>query len=158
MEPLADDPDPEEPPLDELVFDESPPDELPLDDPDFEDSAEIVLLSEDFGESLFAPDATAESALFFAFATAGVDSDFSPEVVDSPDDPSDGGAGRLSVMYQPEPLKTIAGGCRTRRVSPPHVGHTLIASSLKLCFLSKCTRQARHSYSYVGIICWTFQV
>jgi hypothetical protein len=31
---------------------------------------------------------------------------------------------RLSVMYQPLPLNTIAGGVRTRRAWPPHCGHS----------------------------------
>ena len=55
------------------------------------------------------------------------------------------GVERLSVLYQPEPLNTIPGGCSTRFVSPPHLGHTLIGSSLKLCFTSKRLRQAEHS-------------
>jgi hypothetical protein len=35
----------------------------------------------------------------------------------------DGSLPRLSVLYQPLPLKTIAGGVSTRRASAPQVGH-----------------------------------
>lgn len=54
---------------------------------------------------------------------------------------------RLSVMYQPEPLKITPTGCSTRRVSPPQLGQTRIGSSLIDCNFSKRWRQARHSYS-----------
>lgn len=37
---------------------------------------------------------------------------------------------RLSVMYQPDPLKMIPAGKSTRLVVPPHVGHTVIGSSV----------------------------
>ena len=36
---------------------------------------------------------------------------------------------RLSVTYQPEPLKMIPTGWNTRLVGPPQVGQTLIGSS-----------------------------
>jgi len=38
---------------------------------------------------------------------------------------------RLSVTYQPLPLKTIAGGVRTRRAVPEHVGHAWIEGASK---------------------------
>ena len=55
---------------------------------------------------------------------------------------SEGGVGRLSVMYHPEPLKTIAGRESSLRVVPPHSGHTLIGSSVKLCLRSNLCSQA----------------
>jgi hypothetical protein len=36
---------------------------------------------------------------------------------------------RLSVMYQPEPLKTIPAGKSTRRTLPPQRGHSVIGAS-----------------------------
>ena len=63
------------------------------------------------------------------------------------DDDSDGGDGRLSVMYQPEPLKTIPGRERSFFVSPPHSGQTLIGSSWKPCLRSNSCPQAWHLYS-----------
>jgi hypothetical protein len=36
---------------------------------------------------------------------------------------------RLSVMYQPDPLKTIPTGWNTFRHGPPHVGQVRIGSS-----------------------------
>lgn len=36
---------------------------------------------------------------------------------------------RLSVTYQPEPLKMMPAGYKTRLVGPPQVGQTVIGSS-----------------------------
>lgn len=48
-----------------------------------------------------------------------------PDAVEELDDLSPSGEPlRLSVTYQPLPLKTIAGGVRTRRAVPEHVGQT----------------------------------
>jgi hypothetical protein len=44
--------------------------------------------------------------------------------------PSDFWAARLSVMYHPEPLNTIPTGWGTRRIEPPHSGHSVSGSSL----------------------------
>jgi hypothetical protein len=55
---------------------------------------------------------------------------------------SDGWLGRLSVTYQPEPLKTIAGRESNFLVSPPQLGQTFIGWSLKLCLRSKRWPQA----------------
>lgn len=41
--------------------------------------------------------------------------------------------GRESVEYQPDPLKMIPAGYRSRRMSPPQVGQTFSGSSLKCC-------------------------
>lgn len=38
-------------------------------------------------------------------------------------------ASRLSLTYQPEPLNTIPTGCGTRRIGPPHSGHSVKGSS-----------------------------
>jgi hypothetical protein len=38
---------------------------------------------------------------------------------------------RLSVTYQPLPLKTIAGGVRTRRASSPQTSHVCTAGASK---------------------------
>jgi hypothetical protein len=38
---------------------------------------------------------------------------------------------RLSVTYHPLPLKTIAGGVRTRRALPEHSGHVCTAGASK---------------------------
>ena len=40
---------------------------------------------------------------------------------------------RLSVLYQPEPLKTIGAGRISRRTGCPHVGQVWRAGSLKDC-------------------------
>ena len=52
------------------------------------------------------------------------------------DELSDGGLGLESVIYHPEPLNTMPGRDRSFLTVPPHSGHTLIGSSLKLCFRS----------------------
>ena len=54
---------------------------------------------------------------------------------------------RLSVMYQPDPLKMIPAGKSTRLVAPPHAGHTVIGSSVIRWRTSKRFRQDVHSYS-----------
>src|SRR5437899_43823 len=54
---------------------------------------------------------------------------------------------RLSVLYQPEPLKMIPTGWKSRRVVPPQVGQTEIGSSTTRCRISKRVRQSVHSYS-----------
>ena len=38
--------------------------------------------------------------------------------------------GRLSVMYQPDPLNTIPAGNNTFRTDPPHSGHSATGASL----------------------------
>jgi len=38
---------------------------------------------------------------------------------------------RLSVMYQPLPLKTIAGDVNTRRARPPHLGQDWVEGASK---------------------------
>ena len=55
---------------------------------------------------------------------------------------SDGGLGRESVMYHPEPLNTIPGRDSSFFTTPPHSGQTLIGSSLKLCLRSNSWPQA----------------
>ena len=57
------------------------------------------------------------------------------------------GRGFESVTYQPEPLKMIPAGKRTRRNSPPQVGQTLSGSSLNFCLRSTRDLHPRHSYS-----------
>jgi hypothetical protein len=54
--------------------------------------------------------------------------------------------GRLSVMYQPEPLKMIGGGLTTRRTACPVSGQTASASSWNPWRTSKRVPSAR-SYS-----------
>jgi hypothetical protein len=58
---------------------------------------------------------------------------------------------RLSVMYQPEPLKTTPAGKSTLRTEPPHSGHSLTGGSANFWKRSKCFLHAKHSYSYVGM-------
>jgi hypothetical protein len=58
------------------------------------------------------------------------------------------GAGfRLSVTYQPEPLKTMPAGNNTRRTGPPHSGQSVSAGSENRCDRSIRFLQAEHSYS-----------
>jgi hypothetical protein len=54
---------------------------------------------------------------------------------------------RLSVMYHPDPLKTMPAGNSTRRTAPPHAGHSVTGGSEKRCERSKRCLQAEHSYS-----------
>lgn len=74
------------------------------------------------------------SALFFSADLLSVDVALS--LVDDPDaafDPSfSAGAddARLSVLYQPDPLNTIADGVIRRRGRFPHVGHRSTGGSL----------------------------
>ena len=63
-----------------------------------------------------------------------------------------GGLARLSVTYQPEPLKMIPTGCITRRTVPPQVGQTEIGSSVIFWRTSKRFLHEVHSYSYSGIV------
>ncbi len=56
------------------------------------------------------------------------------------------GVGRLSVLYQPEPLKMMPAGESSRRAGWPHSTHSRSGSSWKLCRRSKrCPTW--HSYS-----------
>jgi hypothetical protein len=57
------------------------------------------------------------------------------------------GVDRLSVLYQPLPLKTIPTGWRTRRSSPPHPSWTVSGGSEKLCRTSMCWAQLLQAYS-----------
>lgn len=50
-------------------------------------------------------------------------------------------AGRLSVLYQPDPLKTIAAGTIRRRGFFPHFGHFWTGSSLYDCTREKAWPQ-----------------
>lgn len=61
---------------------------------------------------------------FFSVLSDGVP--LSDELAALPDD-----APRLSLMYQPDPLNTIAGFERSRRGGLPQLGHAVSASSLK---------------------------
>lgn len=54
---------------------------------------------------------------------------------------------RLSVTYQPDPLKMIPTGWNTRLVEPPQVGQTLIGSSSTRWRISNRFEQLWHSYS-----------
>src|SRR5262245_49648024 len=45
---------------------------------------------------------------------------------------------RLSVIYQPEPLKTMPTGWKTRRTAPVQAGHVRSGSSLKDWNCSNC--------------------
>jgi hypothetical protein len=54
---------------------------------------------------------------------------------------------RLSVRYQPEPLKITPTGWITLRVCPPQVGHSRTGSSAMRWRRSNLRRQALHSYS-----------
>ena len=59
---------------------------------------------------------------------------------------------RLSVMYQPLPLKMTPTGWNTRRTGPfPHTSHSVSGSAVKGCTLSKREPHDLHSYSYTGI-------
>lgn len=52
----------------------------------------------------------------------------------------------LSVLYQPEPLKTIGAGVMSLRTGPPHVGHADSGDSLNDCHLSN-SPHVLHSYT-----------
>jgi hypothetical protein len=54
---------------------------------------------------------------------------------------------RLSVTYQPEPLKMIPTGWNTRRTDPPHSGQVVSGASAKLWRASKRFLHFAHSYS-----------
>jgi hypothetical protein len=54
---------------------------------------------------------------------------------------------RLSVMYQPEPLKIIPTGWMTRRQGPPQLGQTCTGSSVTFWRRSNRFPQDPHSYS-----------
>jgi hypothetical protein len=78
-----------------------------------------------------------DSVLVPAFVSdlvSGFVSDF-VSVLDSPLDPPlleplSALLGRLSVMYQPDPLNTIPAGNNTFRTDPPHSGHSATGASL----------------------------
>lgn len=58
--------------------------------------------------------------------------ELSPELFSDPSEEDLAGdflASRLSLTYQPEPLKTMPTGCGTRRIGPPHSGHSVKGSS-----------------------------
>lgn len=55
---------------------------------------------------------------------------------------SDGAEPRLSVLYQPLPLNTIAGGRSSRRASPLQLGQGWTAGALKLSRFSYSLPQA----------------
>jgi hypothetical protein len=54
---------------------------------------------------------------------------------------------RLSVMYQPEPLKIIPTGWMTLRQGPPQLGQACTGSSVTFWRRSKRFLQDPHSYS-----------
>jgi hypothetical protein len=60
------------------------------------------------------------------------------------------GVGRLSVTYQPLPLKTIPTGCSTRRSAPPQPSWLVRGESEKLCLTSMRPWQLAQAYSYSG--------
>jgi hypothetical protein len=60
-------------------------------------------------------------------------------------------AGRLSVLYQPEPLKMTPAGYSTRRTVAPHWRQSVIGASLKLWRTSNRCPHELQAYSYVGI-------
>jgi hypothetical protein len=73
--------------------------------------------------------------------------------VAAPEDPfSEPLLGRLSVLYQPDPLNTIPAGKSTLRTALPHSGHSVTAGSVNFWKRSNRVLQARHSYSYVGMV------
>ena len=49
---------------------------------------------------------------------------------------------RLSLMYQPEPLKTMPAGKMTRCIGLPHSGQNFSGSSLNFCTTSNSWAQA----------------
>jgi hypothetical protein len=59
---------------------------------------------------------------------------------------------RLSVMYQPEPLKITPTGWSTRLTGPPpQFRHSVSGSAVMDCIFSKRVWQFLHSYSYIGM-------
>ena len=55
---------------------------------------------------------------------------------------------RLSVTYQPLPLKITPTGCKTRRIGPwPQSSHTLSGSEVTGCIRSNRCPQFLHWYS-----------
>src|SRR6185436_14675714 len=54
---------------------------------------------------------------------------------------------RLSVIYQPEPLKTMPTGWKTRRTAPAQAGHVRSGSSLKDWNCSNCAPHASQEYT-----------
>ena len=77
-------------------------------------------------------------------------------VVEEPSEPVDL---RLSVMYQPEPLKIMPTGCKTRRTGPPpQFSHTVSGSEVMDWSFSKRFWQFLHSYSYIGMKTSTLQL
>lgn len=60
---------------------------------------------------------------------------------------SDGAEGRLSLMYQPDPLNTTPAAKYTLRTLPEHSGHSVIGSSENFCTSSNRWVQAVHTYS-----------
>lgn len=60
---------------------------------------------------------------------------------------------RLSVMYQPLPLKITPTGCSTRRMGPcPQRAHSVSGSAVTGCIFSNRCPQFLHAYSYTGIL------
>jgi hypothetical protein len=94
--------------------------------------------------TLFSVEATAGvSAAFVLVSLVGVLSELPATALLLP---------RLSVIYQPEPLKTIPAGWMTRRTLPSWPqGHAVRGSSLKLWNFSNCLPQVSQAYTYVGI-------
>ncbi|NOK58271.1 MAG: hypothetical protein GFH27_549279n77 [Chloroflexi bacterium AL-W] len=52
---------------------------------------------------------------------------------------------RLSVIYQPEPLKTIPTGWKTRRTDPEHAGQVCKGASLNDWNCSNCAPHESHA-------------
>ena len=102
------------------------------------------------------------ASVFASGLLAGAGSDFFSPALPSPaalvlaplDPFSELVLGRLSVTYQPEPLNTIPAGNRTLRTALPHSGHSETGASLNFWKRSNRCLQARHSYSYVGMLLW----
>jgi hypothetical protein len=69
--------------------------------------------------------------------------------VDEDEDEEDDSLGvdRESVMYQPEPLKTIPTGCSTFCSGPPQASWVVRGASEKVCFTSKRLLQDLQAYS-----------
>ncbi len=53
---------------------------------------------------------------------------------------------RLSVRYQPDPLKIMGTGTKRRRDSLLHLGQSAMHSSLKLCLSSKLVLHFEQTY------------
>ncbi len=60
------------------------------------------------------------ASVLFLLVSFGGESELVVDVSDARDDPE-----RESVLYQPEPLKTIPAGWKIRRIFAPHAGQVV---------------------------------